>query len=75
MGSVGTGFTDQDTRDLKRQLDLIRIAKPAVAIRGKSLVFSKPSLVAEVEFRAWTKDGKLRHASFKGLYMWPQAGM
>jgi len=26
-----------------------------------------PELVAEIEFRAWTDDGKLRHASFKGL--------
>ena len=24
-------------------------------------------LVAEIEFRAWTVDGKLRHASLKGL--------
>ena len=26
-----------------------------------------PKLVAEVEFRGWTADGMLRHASFKGL--------
>ncbi|ASJ62125.1 hypothetical protein HR059_31105 (plasmid) [Sinorhizobium meliloti WSM1022] len=24
-------------------------------------------LVAEVEYPAWTDDGKLRHASFKGI--------
>ncbi|TAV08411.1 hypothetical protein ELI39_03920 [Rhizobium ruizarguesonis] len=24
-------------------------------------------LIAEVEYRAWTADRKLRHASFKGL--------
>ena len=28
---------------------------------------SSPTLVAEVEFRAWTADGILRHASFRGL--------
>ena len=27
----------------------------------------KPELVAEVEFRAWTADGILRHAAFRGL--------
>lgn len=27
----------------------------------------KPALVAEIEFRGWTDDQKLRHASFKGL--------
>jgi bifunctional non-homologous end joining protein LigD len=29
--------------------------------------FVRPELVAEVEFRAWTADGHLRHASFRGL--------
>ena len=27
----------------------------------------EPKLVAEIEFRAWTTDRQLRHASFKGL--------
>ena len=27
----------------------------------------KPELVAEVDFRAWTAEGHLRHASFRGL--------
>lgn len=27
----------------------------------------KPKLIAEIEYRAWTDDGKLRHAAFKGL--------
>ncbi len=25
------------------------------------------SLIAEIEFRGWTDDGNLRHASYKGL--------
>ncbi|TBA16121.1 hypothetical protein ELH65_09135 [Rhizobium ruizarguesonis] len=29
--------------------------------------FVNPKLVTEVEYRAWTHDGKLRHASYKGL--------
>ncbi|WP_083541682.1 hypothetical protein [Sinorhizobium americanum] len=24
-------------------------------------------LIAEIEYRAWTQDGKLRHPSFKGI--------
>jgi hypothetical protein len=27
----------------------------------------RTELVAEIEYRGWTGDGKLRHASFKGL--------
>ncbi|MGZ2383934.1 ATP-dependent DNA ligase [Rhizobium brockwellii] len=27
----------------------------------------KPKLIAEIEHRAWTDDGKLRHASYKRL--------
>ena len=27
----------------------------------------KPELLAEIEFRGWTDDGMLRHASYKGL--------
>jgi len=28
---------------------------------------AQPTLIAEIEYRAWTDDGKLRHASYKGL--------
>ncbi|WP_377849073.1 hypothetical protein [Bosea sp. UC22_33] len=27
----------------------------------------RPELIAEIALRGWTDDGKLRHASFKGL--------
>ncbi|AVC46643.1 ATP dependent DNA ligase C terminal region family protein (plasmid) [Rhizobium leguminosarum bv. viciae] len=27
----------------------------------------QPTLIAEIEFRGWTDDGNLRHASYKGL--------
>lgn len=45
------------------------IDKPAAIGTGrrKEAVWIKPELVAEVAFRAWTDDAKLRHASFKGL--------
>jgi bifunctional non-homologous end joining protein LigD len=43
------------------------IERPPVSIKGKNMVYAQPELVAEIEFRAWTADGKLRHSSFKGL--------
>jgi bifunctional non-homologous end joining protein LigD len=74
VGSVGTGFKDQVARDLKVQLDAMKVATPAAPVVGKKLVFAQPELVAEIEFRAWTNDGKLRHASFKGIREAADAG-
>ncbi|MBY3066219.1 hypothetical protein HFO74_22830 [Rhizobium laguerreae] len=46
-------------------------AQPPLKCSGKcsqrNAVFIDPKLVAEIEYRAWTHDGKLRHASYKGL--------
>ena len=43
------------------------IERPPVSIKGKNLVYARPELIAEIEFRVRTGDGKLRHVSFKGL--------
>ncbi|HEV7319412.1 MAG TPA: hypothetical protein VGO04_12485 [Ensifer sp.] len=48
-------------------LNAIPAETPAAALRRKGAVFARPLLVADVEYRAWTQDGKLRHASYKGL--------
>ncbi len=67
VGNVGTGFSAKLARDLRVQLDSMRIDKAAAPVKGKGLIFVEPTLVAEVTFSTWTHDGKLRHPSFKGL--------
>ncbi len=67
VGSVGTGFKEKDAIELRRMLDTLKTKRPPVAVDKKGVVFVQPTLIAEIEFRAWTDDGKLRHASYKGL--------
>lgn len=69
-GRVGTGFSGAVTQDLKKRLDAIRTKKAPVGgepAKDKAVVWVKPELVAEIEFRSWTTDGILRQASFQGL--------
>ena len=69
-GKVGTGF---DASELKRLEDLLapltRATSPFAGPRqpSKSARFVEPELVAEVEFNEWTRQGVLRHPSYKGL--------
>ncbi len=69
-GRVGTGFSAKAADDLKKRLDALKAEKSpfdAKAPGGKGLVWVRPELVAEVEFRSWTSDRIIRHASFQGL--------
>ena len=69
-GRVGTGFTAKSAASLKGKLDkLATDSSPfsGSAGRERGIVWVEPKLVAEVEFRAWTASGTLRHASFLGL--------
>lgn len=67
VGSVGTGFKHQQARALRKQLDKLKTRQPAVRFQEKPRVATAPTLIAEIDFRGWTSDKKLRHASFKGL--------
>jgi bifunctional non-homologous end joining protein LigD len=70
-GRVGTGYTHETARDLWRRLQKLRIERPPLAVpkteRRKNVIWVKPQLVAEVEFRGVTHDGLLRQAAYKGL--------
>lgn len=72
VGRVGTGFSTQVARQLQDRLQPMETRESPFADRltadeARGARFVTPKLVAEVEFRAWTADGHLRHASFRGL--------
>ncbi|WP_437409338.1 hypothetical protein [Sinorhizobium meliloti] len=67
VGGCGTGWSNDLSRELQKLLEGMATKTPAVDLRREGAVFVEPVLVAEVEYRAWTDDGKLRHASFKGI--------
>jgi bifunctional non-homologous end joining protein LigD len=72
VGKVGTGFTHSALLDLEERLrPLARAGSPFVdavpADHARRARWVRPELVGEVEFRAWTADGRLRHSSWRGL--------
>jgi bifunctional non-homologous end joining protein LigD len=71
-GKVGTGFTHATLETLGRRLRRLEQRaspfapdEPRPPARGAHWV--KPTLVGEVTFTEWTRDGLLRHPSFQGL--------
>lgn len=70
VGSVGTGWKMQQMSQLRSTMDRLpwKRKKPPVLYSGKrDVVWVQPTLIAEIEFRGWSSDSKLRHASYKGL--------
>lgn len=71
-GRVGTGFDDQQLKDIRQALQKLESKEnpfddPPTGEDAKGLQFVKPELIAEVEFGSWTNDNRIRHATFKGL--------
>ena len=67
-GKVDHGFDTESAKDLQAKLKpLIRSTQPfskRIAHRG---IWVEPELLAEVEYRAKSAEGKVRHPVFKGL--------
>jgi bifunctional non-homologous end joining protein LigD len=69
-GLVGTGFSQQLLRDLKKKLNALEVDEPPFGRDGlprAHVHWAKPRLVAQIGFTEWTRDGKLRHPRFLGL--------
>jgi bifunctional non-homologous end joining protein LigD len=68
-GNVGTGYKQADLELLARLLEPLRRDESPFDGRQppKQTVFVDPRLVAQVEFREWTRTRTLRAPAFKGL--------
>ena len=71
-GRVGTGYSGEQSRLLRAELDQIAAAKPKLgnslpAGAEKGVRWAKPQLVGEVEYRGWTADKLIRQSVFRGL--------
>ncbi|HWH43392.1 MAG TPA: DNA ligase D [Thermoleophilaceae bacterium] len=75
-GRVGTGFTEAELDRLSGLLE--PLARDESPFEGRQpprgARFAEPLLLAEVEFREWTRDGMLRAPSYKGLRDDKEAG-
>lgn len=70
-GHVGTGFSAATLRALGERLEPLRRSTPVLhdvpREHARSAVWVEPRLVCEVEHTEWTREGRLRHPSYKGL--------
>lgn len=71
-GNVGSGFTVKTLREIQDRLKpLVRkdspFANTVSRIQAKNATYVEPELVCEVEFSDWTREGRIRHPSYKGL--------
>lgn len=72
VGQVGTGFTEDMLRLLQAELDRLAdtaspFTTPVPRDRARDARWVRPELVGEVLFREWTRDGRLRAPSWRGL--------
>jgi len=72
VGKVGTGFDDASRRQLLEELAPLRSDESPFTTRlgvsvGAPIHFVRPELVGEVRYGEWTRDGHLRHPSWRGL--------
>ena len=71
VGHVGTGFSNAALHALHARLEPLRQPTPSLPDvpreYARGAVWVQPLLVGEVVYRTLTGDGRLRHASWRGL--------
>ncbi|MES2801914.1 MAG: DNA ligase D [Bdellovibrionota bacterium] len=70
LGRVGIGFNSAESTKLLEKLRKLKTTQSNFTVKSppqREVHFVKPSLVAQIEFGAWTNEKILRHAAYKGL--------
>ncbi len=81
LGTVGTGFTVSFQKELIKKLKPLEISQSPFLVAPEfnkpsrfrpnppkaDVVWVKPEVVCEISYREMTRDGAIRHPSFKGL--------
>src|SRR6476620_5106345 len=67
-GKVDHGFDKQSAADLRKRLTpLIRKTQPYSKRIAHKGIWVEPQLMAEIEYRAKSAEGKVRHPFFRGI--------
>ena len=71
-GRVGTGFNQKTLAELFEKMqpleqDASPLGKKLTSAQGRGVHWIKPTLVGEVEFGEWTREGIVRHSAFIAL--------
>jgi bifunctional non-homologous end joining protein LigD len=72
VGQVSAGFTEDGLRDLQERLERLRrpdtpFSGPVPRQHAREAEWVRPEVVADVTFRSWTRERRLRQPSWKGL--------
>jgi bifunctional non-homologous end joining protein LigD len=71
-GRVGTGFNQKTLAELFEKMQPLEqgaspLGKKLTSAQGRGVHWIKPTMVGEVEFGEWTREGIIRHSAFIAL--------
>ncbi len=67
-GTVGSGFNQESSREIRARLEPARRATPPLAVpSARGVAWVEPEVVVEVRYKEWTRGGNLRHPVFLRL--------